>query len=91
MILFIGICGAVGALIRAALGSSKYGKKEPLATGIVAIIIGFAFSVFVAGFSPWLAFIESWETAVVAGLIGYVGLDLLSSLLKIIKCRGILV
>jgi energy-converting hydrogenase Eha subunit C len=92
MLELIALWGFLGGLARAVAGFLSYGKpakkKIPLAfliTGFVGIISVFAVFYFEVSFYS-LAF---WKSAVIAALVGYVGVDLLDSLFEILRQRNV--
>ena len=92
MIELIALWGFLGGLLRAFAGFLTYGKPKrrnlPLVfaiTGFVGIVSTFAVFYFEAS----LYSLVSWKTAFVAGLVGYVGVDILNSLFEMLEHRKI--
>ena len=92
MLELIALWGFLGGLARAVAGFLSYGKpakkKMPLVfaiTGFVGIVSVFAVFYFGADFYS----LVPWKIAVVGVLVGYVGVDLLNSLFKILRQRNV--
>jgi len=92
MLELIALWGFLGGLFRAVAGFLEYGKPAkkyiPIVlavTGFVGIISAFAVFYFEVSFYS-LVF---WKTAVVAALVGYVGVDILNSLFEILRIKNI--
>jgi len=92
MLELIALWGFLGGLIRALAGFLEHGKPSRRAVPLVFLITGFvgivsAFAVFY--FEVSLYSLAFWKSAVIAALVGYVGVDLLNSLFEILERRKI--
>ena len=92
MLELIALWGFLGGLGRALAGFLEYGKPARRKIPMVLVITGFvgivsSFATFYFGVSYYS--LAVWKSAVIAALVGYVGVDILNSLFEILRERGI--
>ena len=92
MLEIIAFWGFLGGLIRALAGFLSYGKPAKRKIPLIFLITGFVgivstFAVFY--FEVSLYSLAFWKSAVIAALVGYVGVDILNSLFEILRQRNV--